>query len=386
MKNMKQYGLKIVGALSFAALLLSGCATDNTPKPTPLAHNAPSVIQVKTLWTRKFTGGNEGENLILGSALQGTTLITPGFNGNVVASDVGTGSILWHIHLDEHIIATPGTNANRIFIGTKNAYLYALDLNTGQVVWHTALPSVILGAPTAADDVVAVLCHDSTVVVLSADTGKILWSYQATSPSLTLYRNSSPIINNNTVYVGFDNGQLGAFDLYRGIESWQVPVAIESSTEAVQNMVDIDGTPAMDNGVLFVTSYHGTLSAINMTNGSLIWQRPNSSFESPAIQNNKVVVVDETGKIQAFDESTGAPLWQQKDLLYRFISNPAVINNEAVVGDLAGYVHFISLDDGSLLARVQIASKSISAAPIVDNNEVIVTADDGTVAVLQPSQ
>lgn len=366
--------------------LLAGCTTDNTPKPTPLAAIPPALIQVKTVWTRAVTVGNDGQNLTLGSALQGTTLVTPGFKGNVVGLNVQNGSIIWHTDIEHRISATPGTNSSSVFVGTKDSYLVALDLTSGKIKWQTKLPSLILGAPAATDDVVAVLCHDSSVVILAADTGKILWSYQATSPSLTLYSNSSPLINNNSVYVGFDSGQLGAFDLYRGIESWQLPIAIESSTEAVQNMVDIDGTPTLDNNVLFATSYHGTLSAVNITNGSLIWQHANSSFEAPVIQNNKVIVVDETGQIQAFDESTGTPLWHQKDLLYRFISNPTIINNSVVVGDYAGYVHFMSLDDGHLLARVQVSGKGINAAPLIYNNEVIVTANDGTVAVLQPSQ
>ncbi len=382
---MKKSLLKFALLPLLAAALLAGCATDNTPKPTPLSQIAPSLIQVKTVWSRSLTNGNNSQNLTLGSALQGTSLITPGFDGNVVATNVQNGNILWHTNVLHHITATPGTNSTTVFVGTKDASLYALDLTTGKIKWQATLPSLILGAPTATDDVVAVLCHDSTVAVLSAETGKILWSYQATSPSLTLYSNSSPVINNNVLYVGFDSGQLGAFDLYQGTETWQVPIAIEASTEAVQNMVDLDGTPVLDNGAIFATSYHGTLSTVNATNGNLIWQRTKSSYESPVIQNNEVIVVDETGRIQAFDESTGATLWQQKNLLYRFISTPAVINNEAVVGDYAGYVHFVSLDDGHLLARIQVSGKGIRAQPIIYNNQVIVTTNDGVVVVLQPS-
>ncbi len=384
---MKAFFLNTTLALiCVLSALIAGCTKDNTPLPTPLSAITPAEIQVKTLWNRAITNGTDSENLTLNSALQGSTLVTVGYHGDVVALDADNGNMIWHNNIDHSISATPGVNSTMVFVGTKDGYLVALDLKTGKILWQTPLPTLILGAPAATDDVVAVLCHDSTVAVLSTQTGKILWSYQATSPSLTLYGNSSPLINNGVVYVGFDSGQLGAFDLYQGSETWQVPIAIEASTEAVQNLVDIDGTPVLDSNVLFATSYHGTLSAINPANGAIIWQRNNSSFEAPVVQNNQVIVVDETGQITAFDESTGNTLWQQKNLLYRFISSPTIINNEVVVGDFGGFVHFISLTDGHVMARIQVSGKGISAAPLVYNNEVIVTTNDGRVVALQPSQ
>lgn len=382
---MKKFQKIFILPAVFAAML-AGCATDNTPKPTVLSEVAPHAIQVKPLWFKTVGNGTSGEYLSLGSTLQGTTLLNASYNGEVTAMNVQNGNILWQTNIQHSISATPGANDTTVFVGTKDGNLYALDINTGKIKWNVALPSLTLGAPTATDDVVVVQCHDSSVVALSSDTGKQIWSYQATQPSLTLYSNSSPVIYNGMVYVGFDSGQLGAFDLYRGVETWQVPIAIQASTEAVLNMVDLDGTPTMDNNILFATSYHGTLSAVNTTQGQIIWQRKNSSFEAPVVQNGKVIVVDETGRVQAFDESTGATLWQLKDLLYRFVSSPATINNEAVVGDYQGYVHFISLDNGKVLARIKVSGGGISAQPIVYNNFVIVTSSDGEIAALEPSE
>lgn len=369
----------------FCTALLAGCATDNTPKPTPLSEKAPNAISVKVLWSRSVTNGNDGQNLTIGSALQGNTVVTAGYDGHVVAMNLANGNTLWDTNIDHAISATPGTNSTTVFVGTKDGELYALDLTTGQIKWHASLSSLILGAPSATDDVVVVQCHDSTVQAFSSDTGKQLWSYQVTSPSLTLYSNSSPIIYNGNVFVGFDNGQLGTFDLYRGIEVWQLPIAIPSSTEAVENMVDIDGTPVIDNNILFSTSYHGTLSAVNLANAQVVWMRTNSSYEAPVVQNNQVFAVDETGRVLAFDESTGTTLWQQKDFLYRFVSAPAIVNSDVVVGDYAGYVHFLSINDGHPLARYEVSSSGIKAQPLVYNNEVIVTTNDGKVVALQPS-
>ena len=380
---MKKICKQLLLLTAFSALL-AGCATDNTPKPTPLKQPAPDAVVVKQVWSHSMSAGADGHNLMIGSAIEGSTLIAAGFGGEITASDISTGQILWQDHLDHKISATPSASSNMVFVNTFDGKLMGIDLATGTVKWTTTLPSLALGAPSATDDVVVTLCHDSSVVAISTDSGKILWTYQATTPALTLYSNSSPVIANGVVYVGFDSGQLGAFDLYQGTEAWQIPIAVPSSTEAVKNMVDIDGTPVIDNGSLFVTSYHGTLSAVNMQNGQIIWQRKNSSFQTPLVQNSKVFVVDNTGRLQAFDESTGSTLWQQNDFRYRFISNPATINNMLVVGDYEGVVHFISMTDGTPLARFKVSDSGITSAPLVYNSEIIVTTDNGHVVALLP--
>ncbi len=381
---MMKIRLTLLTASLMGLLLLNGCAKDNTPPPTPLSQIVPSEIKIQTLWSHAPTVGTDGQYLKLGSALYGNLLVTSGYHGKVVLMNPSTGKEIWETRLPGHTSATPGLNADDIFIGTTDGMLYALSTATGKIQWQVALPSLILGAPTAVNDVVVIQAHNSTIEAFASDTGKMLWSNDNTSPNLSLYGNSSPLILNGTVYIGFDNGQMGAYDLYQGTETWQIPVAIPSSPDIVNNLVDLDGTPTVDNGVIFATSYHGSLDAINSTNGQVIWQKTLSSFEAPAVANNKVFATDETGIVYALDESTGQILWQQKALRYRFVSAPVPLGNTVVVGDYAGYVHFLAMDDGRELARINVSSKGIRAAPVVYNNQIlIVTSNDGRITALK---
>ncbi len=373
-----------IAATVLGAFLLTACTKDNTPPPTPLSTIVPHAIQISTLWSRQPTVGTDGEYFKLGSALYNNMLVTSGYHGKVALINPSNGNLIWETRLPGHTSAIPALNADTIFIGTTDGTLYALSTQTGKIQWQVALPSLILGAPAAVSDAVVIQAHNSTIEAFASDTGKMLWSSDNTSPNLSLYGNSSPLILNGTVYVGFDNGQMGAYDLYQGTETWQVPVAIPSSPDAVDNLVDLDGTPASDNGAIFATSYHGSLTALNMQNGQVVWQKTLSSFEAPAIANNKIFVTDETGIVYAVDESTGQILWQQKALQYRFVSAPVIMNNTVIVGDYAGYVHFLAMNDGHELARINVSSKGIRAAPIVyNNNTLIVSSNDGRVTALQ---
>ncbi|MCX7122896.1 MAG: outer membrane protein assembly factor BamB [Gammaproteobacteria bacterium] len=365
-------------------LILSACTKDNTPPPTPLSTIIPADIQVKTLWSSKPTVGTDGQYFKLGSALYNNMLVSSGYHGKVVMMNPSNGKVLWQTRLSGHTSAIPALNADDIFIGTTDGTLYALSTQTGQIQWQVALPSIILGAPAAVSDAVVIQAHNSTVEAFASDTGKMLWSSDNTSPNLSLYGNSSPLIYNGSVYVGFDNGQMGAYDLYQGTETWQIPVAIPSSPDMVNNLVDLDGTPVQDNGAIFATSYHGSVTAINAPDGHLIWQKKRSSFEAPAVANNKIFITTETGTVDALDESTGQVLWQQKAFQYRFVSAPAILNNTVIVGDYAGYVHFLAMNDGHELARINVSSEGIRAAPIVYNSNIlIVTSNDGRITALQ---
>lgn len=366
-----------------SCFVLSGCAKDNTPLPTPLSKQAPTVLNVQSLWSVSATSGVGKKGLRLGGTLQGNVLVTAGYEGDVVAIDAGTGKVLWRQNLSEDISATPGVNDHEVFIGTTKGNLYALSLANGKVLWQTAMPSLILGAPAALSDIVVVHAHDASIEAYAADTGNLLWSYQGTSPSLSLYGNSSPVINAGTVFIGFESGQLGAFDLYHGTETWQVPVAIPSSVNAVDNLVGLDGTPTLDKGAVIATSYHGNLAAVNSTTGQVYWAKALSSFEAPCVADNKIFTTDATGIVMAVDEMSGQVLWQQKDLRYRFVSAPVAVNRSVIVGDYAGYVHFLAINTGHKQARIKISSAGINTPALLYNGRILLVTQDGKVVALE---
>lgn len=378
---MKNF-LRILGLIGLISLL-AGCEKDNTPPPTPLAKMAPDAIQVNEIWSVSPTNGAKDKYFTLGSGVSSNVLVSAGIDGDVAAINADNGERMWDISLPKAISSTPALNDTQVFATTIDGHLYALDQKTGKELWRVSLPSSVLAAPSATDDVVVVQCHDASVEAYAADTGRMLWSYNGNSPSLTLYANSSPLIYKGNVYVGFANGQLASFDLYEGHENWQAPVALPSSPDAIDSMVDIDANPVEDNNAIFTVAYHGNLMAISITNGSVLWATAVSSFETPALGSVRVAVTDESGKVILYDEASGQELWEQKDFLYRFVSAPAILNNNVIVGDYAGYVHFLSLTDGSPLARVHISSAGIRAQPLIYGNTIIVTTTSGKIVALQ---
>lgn len=369
----------LVGLVSFIA----GCEKDNTPPPTPLSKMTSNVIQINTVWSTSATNGVSDKYFTIGSGMTSNVLVSAGVNGDVAALNADKGNELWRINLPHAVSSTPALNDTQVFVTTIDGTLYALNQTNGAILWQVSLPSAALGAPAAIDDVVVVHCQDASVEAYATDTGRMLWSFNGNIPPLTLYAGSSPLIYNGKVFVGFANGQLASFDLYEGHLLWQAPVALPSSPNAVDNMVDVDANPIMDNDAIFTVAYHGNLMAIASATGNVLWAATVSSFETPAIGSRRVAVTDETGKVILYDEVSGQELWEQKDFLYRFVSPPTIFNNWVVVGDYAGYVHFLSLTDGSELGRINVSSAGIRAQPIIYGDTIIVTTNNGKVIALQ---
>jgi outer membrane protein assembly factor BamB len=157
-----------------------------------------------------------------------------------------------------------------------------------------------------------------------------------------------------------------------------------TGANAIESMVDV-GTPVISNGIIYDDAFHGNVVAVNLNDGSMVWQHPLSAYQPITVVNGKVIVTSETGRVWALDQKTGQQIWVQDSLQYRFVTGPAVVGNAVAVGDYQGYIHWLSLDNGQLIARSKVDGSAIQAQPVALNNQLFVTSSGGELAVLQPA-
>lgn len=376
-------GLWAVSLMGLAGILvLASCDKDNTEPPKPLVPFTPTV-QVKEVFNHEPVDGTGLAFLSLGPVIDQNALITDDRKGNVSSSNALTGRSNWHVYLRQPLSSTPGVFGGKVYVGTLKGVLIALDEKTGRVLWQANLPSTILAAPAGNDDLVVVHSHDGSVTALDAGTGRQLWQVLGDTPSLTMEGDSSPVLFNNTVIVGSDNGQLTSYQLADGQLNWERPVAIPAGGTDLSQMVDMIGTPVIDDDVVYAATYHGNVVAVDAMDGSLVWQHPVSSLKTIAISDKAVFVTNEKGHVIAFDKETGEELWTQNAFEARFTTGPAVLGNYVIVGDYAGYVHWLNTQNGHQAAQAQMGSHTISANPVIFENRVYLEDTDGRVVAYQ---
>ena len=359
-------------------LLLVGCAGYQPPKPAPLVAFKPA-LQLKNEWSHTVGKGTAGTYLKLTPVIANGAIFANANGGEITAFDLQTGRKIWNVKT--RLTLTTGLAAadNMLFVGTDKAQIVALKQADGNPGWWGKMSSEVLATPVAVGKKVIAKDESGVLRAFSTD-GKLLWSYAHQEPELILRGSSSPRIFGNYVVAGFASGKLVKLNLRNGSEVWSKTIAEGRGSSDVQRMVDIDVSPKVVNGIIYVATYQGKIAAVRLKTGQILWQHKLSSYSGLAVAKGYVYVTDDAGEVWAFDAKTGVALWRQSSLLRRDITAPAEIGNAVVVGDTEGYLHFMAQEDGHFIGRVRITHRRIIAAPLVYRNAVYVYAADGTLA------
>ena len=376
---------RITLACSFA-MTLTACNgffdKDNTPAPSPLV-SFHETLHPQLVWETQVNSGLGSDYVKLVPALSNTAIFTADKNGTVTATNKTNGAALWHVSTDDTYTSGPALDDSRVYIGSRSGKVIALQQSDGKVLWTSQVSSEVLAPPAASQGIVVVKTIDGRLVGLSAQDGHLVWHYQQVEPSLILRSASAPQIENDHVIAGFANGTLAKLSLQNGSTIWQEAVAIPTGTFAIQRMIDIDADPDVLHNKIFVATYQGRISALELSSAKTLWTHDLSSFTGLTVQNDKVFVSDAKSYLWAFDANSGTVAWRQTQLESRTISAPVSMGNTIVVGDAEGYLHWLNPTDGHFEARMQLGGAGILATPAVDNGTLYVLTQDGHLAALR---
>jgi outer membrane protein assembly factor BamB len=200
-----------------------------------------------------------------------------------------------------------------------------------------------------------------------------------------LHGSSSPVISGSKVYCGFASGKLIAFDIESGQQHWEATIAIPTGRSELERMVDIDGDPVVQAGMVYVATYQGQLAAVDERTGGVVWRRKLSSYAGLGADYTNLYVSDEVDNVWAIDPNNSSSMWKQSKLNNRKLTAPAVLGKYIVVGDFEGYLHWLSPEDGKILARNRVGDSSISTPPVIDGNVAYVQGDGGELAAITVS-
>ena len=275
---------------------------------------------------------------------------------------------------------------NKLFVGTEDGLMMALDAKTGEPLWDASVAGEILAPPAYDEGIVVINTGAGVLFGFDANTGEQLWTGETDVPPLTLRGISGPVASNGGVLTGTPTGKLQANILDSGLMAWDTPIATPSGATELERIVDIDTTPILFGGTIYAISYNGTLAAVELRSGRVIWKREYGSYRDVTMRGNQLYVVDTQSHVYALDRRNGVELWSQSGLKKRSLTSAEPIGQYLVVGDKWGFLHWINQEDGKIVARYDVGGddedEGIFVAPLVVNNHVIVTTRDGELVSL----
>lgn len=247
----------------------------------------------------------------------------------------------------ERLAAAPVIGGNRLFVEGTDGVISAFDKKTGERLWtwrdedmtKDQAPSAFGGGVSFDGGKLYATDGVGDVIALNAETGEMLWKVKPAGPL-----RGAPTIAFGQLFVMTQDNQIIALNLADGSLVW------DESGSATQSGVFGVAAPAAGQGTVIAGYSSGELTAYRYENGRVLWSdalaRTNISTTvgsitdidaDPIIDSGRVYALGQGGRMAAYELLTGQRVWE---LNLAGISTPAI----------AGEWIFTLTDDARLLA------------------------------------
>ncbi len=203
------------------------------------------------------------------------------------------------------------------------------------------------------------------VVAVDLATGKLLWEALLPGREASRAWNKRPMMAGGLIVVPVEN-RLVAFDPGTGRHRWQ--------HEAKSGV----NWPTAEGGSVFVVDEEGTIEAIDLQRGNVLWRHAVGSYDGfdsgrgagpPFGAGSSVVAFVRGGKLTAIEFDTRALRWQGPKV------SDVVVGEDIVVGrmDIDGDEHLVGfrMSDGQRLWKLN-ADDWSNATPVIDDDNGLV--------------
>lgn len=383
-KLSRQFRLFIQGSLCLLTLLITACSTPDNSEPPAELSEIQDAEYVREDWSIDTGTGAEVNYFDMQPLALGNKVYTIDIEGLIHQIDTAKGRSDWSYESDLSSMSGLSGNSTSLFASSREGRVSRLDF-TGkglQPRWQRQLNSEIRSRVVVAGEQLFVRTVDGKLSALDINTGDTQWSVTRRVPALSLTGNSYPVVTDELVIAGFDNGKLVALERKNGSIVWETSVGSPSGRTEIERLIDLDGQFLLRDGVIYACTYQGNLAAITVNSGQVVWSRKFSSFKSIEADDEALFLTDDRSHIWSIDRRTGSAFWKQESLNARKLTAPRLINGKLVVADLEGYVHYLSKLDGKLLTRIQAQSDAYISQPLSLGSKAIVLNNVGQLTAL----
>ena len=309
-------------------------------------------------WNLSFDGENEIGNFEPGFSSQ--NLFFADSEGTLSSIAINNGETVWSTELN---FLASGTAAGFgiVVVADVDGNVIALDQKDGAQLWSTNVKGEILSKSVIDTQIVVVKSGSGELIGLNRVSGEIEWSYRSKLPPLTVRGSSSPVLSDDKVFVSFDNGRLGVFDINSGFPLWDGAISYVSGTSELANLIDGDSSPVIEGGLVYTTNYQGNLNIFDIAQKRSVWTNEISSFYSPIIMRGLLIVAEADSTMKSFSLTSLEESWINEDYLNRELSNPVSYKGSLIVGDFEGYIHIIDPLNGKTIGRKKLSRKPIKS-------------------------
>ncbi len=179
------------------------------------------------------------------------------------------------------VFSSPAVSDETVYFSDSRGYLYAVDGNARSWPWEHEIKSTWIFLWIR-----GLLVFDFSLLPTPTPQSGLLWGLRLSNAA-----NSSPIVSDDTLYIGSDN-KLVAVDLQSHQKRWEFEAEGRVSS-----------SPALVDTTIYVGSEDGRLYAVDATTGEKLWDilTGGKISSSPAVADGTVYIGSHDGNLYAIE-------------------------------------------------------------------------------------
>jgi outer membrane protein assembly factor BamB len=184
-----------------------------------------------------------------------------------------------------------------------------------------------------------------------------------------------PVTAQGIGYVTTARGTLTAFDTGTGRVIWRRPLNER-----------MGASPGVADGRVFVVSFKGQIRAFDALDGRLLWQKAlgAASESSPQVVDGRLLFAASDGRVRALDPATGKALWVT-DVGAKVTMAVTAIDGLAIVGDYSGNVHALDQKTGRERWHAHVGGQLYAGISAQDGRLFVASSTDKNLTALLQS-
>ena len=229
-------------------------------------------------------------------------------NGSIIKFD-SNSNIVWkqnhYSKQDKKLqpILFFGKSGEDLFIADSIANYYVINKNTGKLKWKKKHSSSFNSQIKIFENKALVIDMENQLRCFSLETGELMWSVKTQQSLLRSQKKQSLILNDNKIFFSNSIGDITAVNISNGKIIWQTPTQsnISFGSTYFLKLSDI----VSDKDSIFFSNNNTQFFSIDILSGSINWKQDFSSELRPAIIGNYLVTISDNGLLVIMNKNSG---------------------------------------------------------------------------------
>ena len=258
-----------------------------------------------------------------------------------------------------------GKSGEDLFIADSIANYYVINKNTGELKWKKKHSSSFNSQIKIFGNKALIIDMENQLRCFSLETGDLIWSVKTQQSLLRSQKKQSLILNKDKIFFSNSIGDVTAVNISNGNIIWQTPTQsnVTFGNTYFLKLSDI----VSDEDSIFVSNNNTQFFSIDLVSGAINWKQDFSSELRPAIIDDYLISISDDGLLIVMNKETGQII--RINDLFKNIKEKRKKNYQPI-GFLVGKFYiYVSTNNGRILV-VNFKEGKIEKMLKLDNNKL----------------